>query len=606
MTIKKIIAASWVVVIITAALVFLAHFYLHKSHKEIEAAYETKERSLILARELRASSAGLTASVRQYAATGDEQFTKIYWDIIKVRAGEMERPADREIAPGKTIPLTEFMQAEHFTSEEMGLLQQASDLSNALVLLETEAMNAVVGLFKDANGRYTVQGVPDRDLAIELVFSEEYNDEVRKIMAPISQFQKQLNERLGLAINKSLANNYWAMLFVLTFVVIWLALFVVFLLMVKRMIVTPIISCQKFAAQVAHGELGRTLEYSSGHEIGELAEALRTMVLSLRERICLAEEATRKAEEQSALAAESATRIQDAKVDADARRESILTAATTLEQVVSIVTSASTELSSQIEQSERGSTEQAERISETAAAMEGMSSAVIEVSRNAAEAATASEQALVLAEKGYGIVSKTIEGIATVQEQSVILKKNMADLEQHARSVSQIMGVISDIADQTNLLALNAAIEAARAGEAGRGFAVVADEVRKLAEKTMQATTSVGEVITTIQDSTDKSLKGVVSATLDVDSAVGLVAQSGEALTEIVTMVQSAASQVQAIATASEEQSATSKEINRSLMQVSVIAADNSRAMQESAKAVAELAQQAHSLSGLIENMKTA
>ena len=606
MTIKKIIAASWIVIIVTAAMVFLALFYLQQSHKEIESAYRSKERSLILARELQASSAGLTASVRQYAATGDAQFTKVYWDIVNIRAGEMPRPADREIAPGRKIALTELMKAEHFTNEEMGLLQQANDLSNALVLLETEAMNAVEGLSKDAGGNYTVQGAPDRDKAVDLVFSKDYNSAVTKIMAPISQFQTKLNKRLDGAIENSLANYNWAMLFVLSITIVWLALFVGFLLVVKRMIVTPVISCQTFAEHVARGDMERRLEYNSGHEVGALAEALRAMVRSLRERIGLAEEATRKAEEQSVLAAESAVRAQTAKEDADAKHESMLAAAAALEQVVTVVTSASTELSSQLALSERGSTEQAERVSETATAMEEMNSTVIEVSRNAADASTASEQARILAEKGYGIVSKAVTGINAVQEQSKALMENMATLDEHAQSVSQIMTVISDIADQTNLLALNAAIEAARAGDAGRGFAVVADEVRKLAEKTMQATTNVGSVIHTIQDSTNKSIKGVEATAFDIESAALLVAQSGDALTEIVSVVQSAADQVQAIAAASEEQSATSEEINRSIAQVSAIATDNSRVMQESGRAVAELVQQANSLSGLIEKMKVA
>lgn len=604
MTIKKIIATSWVVVIIAVAIIFSTLFYLQQRHQEVELAYRTKVLSRSLARELQASSEELTKLVRYYAATGDTQFTKKYWEIVKVRAGEMARPADREIAPGQEVALTKLMQDEYFTSEEMELLHQAIDLSNDLVLLEAEAMNAVEGLFKDAKGNYTIRGVPDRFGATDLVFSTEYNDMITKIMSPISQFQKKLNDRLDGAINTSHASYYRAMLLVLAITVAWLGLFIGFLLTVKCMIVTPIISCQTFAGLVSHGDLDSTLEYSSMNEIGALAEALRIMVRSLRERISSAEVATLKAEEQSALASESASQAQEAKVDAEAKREKMLAAAATLEQVVSIMTSASTELSSQVELSERGAAEQAERVSETATAMEEMNFSVIEISHNAGEAATASEQARVLAEKGFAIVSKAIASITAMQEKSKALRGNMTDLEQHAKSVSRIMTVISDIADQTNLLALNAAIEAARAGDAGRGFAVVADEVRKLAEKTMKATTEVGSVIGTIQESTDKSTMGVESTVADIENAVDLVAQSGQALTEIVAMVQSAAAQVQAIASASEEQSATSQEINHSIIQVSAITSDNSRAMHESAKAVTELSQQAHSLARLIENMK--
>ena len=138
------------------------------------------------------------------------------------------------------------------------------------------------------------------------------------------------------------------------------------------------------------------------------------------------------------------------------------------------------------------------------------------------------------------------------------LKQDMLQLNTHAQAISQIMGVISDIADQTNLLALNAAIEAARAGDAGRGFAVVADEVRKLAEKTMA--------------STDNALE-------QVNQATGYASQSGLALNEILETVLGMADQVNAIATTSEEQSAASDEINLSIENVNEMAKQTATAM---------------------------
>ena len=131
----------------------------------------------------------------------------------------------------------------------------------------------------------------------------------------------------------------------------------------------------------------------------------------------------------------------------------------------------------------------------------------------------------------------------------------MGELGKQAQGIGQIITVIEDIADQTNLLALNAAIEAARAGEAGRGFAVVADEVRKLAEKTMSATREVVDFVGAIQDCAQKNVVATDSAVKLVEESTGLAGQSGEALHAIVGMVQRTADQVRAIATASEEQS---------------------------------------------------
>ena len=173
------------------------------------------------------------------------------------------------------------------------------------------------------------------------------------------------------------------------------------------------------------------------------------------------------------------------------------------------VASAAEELSAQIEQSSRGAEQQTQRVDETATAMEEMNATVLEVAKSASHAAQTADQAKTKAEDGSKVVGQVVKGIEDVQHQSQEMKTDMGTLGKQAEGIGQIMNVISDIADQTNLLALNAAIEAARAGEAGRGFAVVADEVRKLAEKTMTATKQVGDAIRGIQDGTRKNIENV-------------------------------------------------------------------------------------------------
>ena len=337
--------------------------------------------------------------------------------------------------------------------------------------------------------------------------------------------------------------------------------------------------------------------------VGVYGDILK-MVTSLKENIEHAKTQAELAAEQSRKAEEAMHEAEKASNEAKSKTESMLQAADRLEEVASAVSSASTELAAQIEESERGSADQASRVTETATAMEEMNCSVIEVAKNAGTASEVSGQTRQKADHGAEIVHKAVESIQMVQTEALALKNDMDTLSEHAKAISQIMGVISDIADQTNLLALNAAIEAARAGEAGRGFAVVADEVRKLAEKSMSSTTDVSNAISAIQHSVTKSIDQVDRAVKAIEQATEFANTSGEALAEIVQMADDTASQVEAIATASEEQSAASEEINRSLSEVNNIASATARAMQEATQAVSDLAAQAQALGVLIDDMK--
>ena len=275
-----------------------------------------------------------------------------------------------------------------------------------------------------------------------------------------------------------------------------------------------------------------------------------------------------------------------------------------LEGIVEHLSTASEELSAQIEQSDRGAGNSAQRMAETATAMEEMNATVLEVARNAADASHATAEMHSNAKTGARIVLEVVEGMNSLHGVSSGLKGEMERLEQQAEGIGQVMSVISDIADQTNLLALNAAIEAARAGEAGRGFAVVADEVRKLAEKTQQATAEVGRAVQQIQQATAASKDNVESVVASIEANNEKAKESGQALEAILQVAESTADKVRAIATAAEEQSASSEEINQSIDGVSAIANELSTAMGEATAAVSDLAEQAGELRRLIDNMR--
>ena len=276
-----------------------------------------------------------------------------------------------------------------------------------------------------------------------------------------------------------------------------------------------------------------------------------------------------------------------------------------LEQVASITSSASEQLSAQIELSENGAQDQADRVATTATALEEMNATVLEIARNAGTTSDSASNVRSEASAGSESMQECVKAMLDVKEESLKLQTEMGVLSEHAQAINEIMNVISDIADQTNLLALNAAIEAARAGEAGRGFAVVADEVRNLAEKTMTSTTDVGNAISAIQKSTADNTRLVVDAVEKIERVTEMVSGAGEALLGIVQLADTTADQVRAIATASEEQSATSEEITQSVDSINNIAKETTNNMQEARKAVNEMVNQTHILSQLIEQLQS-
>ena len=380
---------------------------------------------------------------------------------------------------------------------------------------------------------------------------------------------------------------------------------VVFLIV--RSIVNALNKGVDFARAVADGDLGQDLALTRQDEIGTLAEALRVMVRRLKEMIATSEAKTQEAEEQTRKAEVATREAEAARAQAEnARREGLLLAASQLEGIVERISSASEELSAQVEQAARGSSTQLQRTTEAATAMEEMNASVMEIARNAAEAAESSEHARREADEGASVVGSVVEAISDVDAKTGELKLSLDMLGTRAENIGQIMTVITDIADQTNLLALNAAIEAARAGEAGRGFAVVADEVRKLAEKTMNATKEVGEAVRAIQSGTKDNIRGMDEAAMSVGRSTELASIAGDALARIVGLIEGSADQVRAIATASEEQSAASEQINRGTDEVNRIASETAGAMGECAKAMTELSAMTQELRSLIVKLKAA
>ena len=244
---------------------------------------------------------------------------------------------------------------------------------------------------------------------------------------------------------------------------------------------------------------------------------------------------------------------------------------------------------------------QSSHMTEIGTALEQMNESIHLIARRSSETADQSSLAREKAQDGAHIVAESVKAIIEVQEGANLVKGSMEELNEYAQGTGVIIRTISDIADQTNLLALNAAIEAARAGEAGRGFAVVADEVRKLAESTMEATIEVNKSITSIQQGAENSRERVEAVTTVIERANGLAEESGQALAEIVSLMGAAADQITEVASAVEEQSATSAEINQTIDNVTNVSQSVVKTITESAEGMRDLSNLARTLNNLAQ-----
>ncbi|QKF51311.1 Methyl-accepting chemotaxis protein McpS [Pseudomonas graminis] len=271
---------------------------------------------------------------------------------------------------------------------------------------------------------------------------------------------------------------------------------------------------------------------------------------------------------------------------------------------VTQIASAAEELSAVTEQTSAGVNSQKVETDQVATAMHEMSATVHEVARNAEQASVAASAADKQAREGDKVVGEAITQIEKLASEVVRSTDAMSVLEQESDKIGKVMDVIKAVAEQTNLLALNAAIEAARAGEAGRGFAVVADEVRGLAQRTQQSTEEIEGLVAALQNGTRQVSEIMLSSRNLTDSSVALTRKAGTSLESITQTVSNIQAMNQQIAAAAEQQSSVAEEISRSIVNVRDVSEQTAAASEETAASSVELARLGNQLQMLVSHFK--
>ncbi|MCF8986382.1 HAMP domain-containing protein [Pseudomonas syringae] len=399
-----------------------------------------------------------------------------------------------------------------------------------------------------ANNINELQGLLNNEMVSN---SDQMNVVLRKLVdintAQLNEVKEQASREYDSAFNMVIGLLIAATL--LTLVFAW---------MLIKSITTPIATALLAAETIAQGNLTKPISIDGTDEAGRLLLAMKTMQDKLRDTL-----------------------------------QGISGSATQL-------ASAAEELNAVTDESARGLVQQNDEIEQAATAVNQMTSAVEEVARNATSTSQASRSAATSAGDGRDLVQETVSAIERMSGDVQGTAELIISLANESRDIGKVLDVIRGLADQTNLLALNAAIEAARAGEAGRGFAVVADEVRALAHRTQQSTSEIERMISSIQTGTEQAVSSMRNSTERAESTLNIAKGAGQALNTINSAVEEINERNMVIASAAEEQAQVAREVDRNLVNIRDLSAQSTNGANQTSAASTELSRLAIDLNGMV------
>jgi methyl-accepting chemotaxis protein len=439
----------------------------------------------------------------------------------------------------KTSSTAETMlKLPYLTKEEKGFLQ---------------SMGGQIGQYQDL-----IRQVLAQDVATASILMGQTDDHFQNLMKNLSGLHA-LEEKLSADKYRSAGSTFTMALTVLLvlFAAAVVLPFGVSILM-KGIITLPIKRTISVIERVADGDLTMRIDVSCRDEIGEMAADFNAFVDKLHDAISHVTQSSNEVSEAAA-----------------------------------ILDEASVKMASGVEQA-------ALQAHSVAVAAEEMSKTSGEIAQNCTVAARSSDEANRFATSGEKVIHGTIAVMNRISDRVKDSAEVIKEMGAHSEQIGQIVGLINDVADQTNLLALNAAIEAARAGEHGRGFAVVADEVRKLAERTSHATKEISSTIQAMQVETKKAVASMEEGVNEVEVGTAEAAKSGEALRDILSQINKVTGEINQIAVASEEETATTDEIATSIQQISSVINETSSRLQENANASSRMADLSKGLQAMV------
>ena len=549
---KKLFAGFLSVLIILSSIVAISFYQISAVDRTYNKLVEEDVEQLLMTKDLLILMRKAQSSQRGYLLSGDETSLQIF-----------SKAHDDYQALSKKLMET------NLDSKEKGILQELNELeeefyqfSNELFELKRQNKTAEYSALVITKGRELLKQVEEKVTELE--------DYEKAILSA--------NSKATSAEVESVKS------FVLTLAIISVIAAIIIALYISRIISRPVVAIADAAQKIASGDLTvDEIKVKNKDEIGDLAKSFNQMAKNLRELIhqvasnaeqvaASAEELTASAEQTSKAAEQIATTMQDVAAGVDKQVQSV------------------EETSQTVNEMSIG----AQQIASNA---QNVSSIAVET----AEKATHGGKNIEVAIKQMNSINETVNGLAEV----------IKSLGERSKEIGQITNVITGIAEQTNLLALNAAIEAARAGEQGRGFAVVADEVRKLAEQSAQSAQQISRLISAIQEETNKAVQSMEAATKEVVAGIGVVNTAGESFNQIQNAVDEVTSHIQEISSAIQQMAAGTEQMVQSMQQIAKVAETSAAGTQEASSvteeqlaAMEEISSSAESLSHMAEELQ--
>ena len=514
------------------------------------------------------------------------------------------------------------------SDEELQKIKDIENLWSEIDALKQSVQNLAVAGNPQAgiellNSKETKQWRELKDILLKLMEEKQKDVLVEK---------NRVQDQTEASFNNMLL--YSGIIMIISFVILFFA---------ANAFVKPIKVLETAANKVSSGDTSVSIQNDSGDEVGSLSRSFNVMVENVRKSLdevhqksIIAENAAIEAEQQRKQSNDQKEYLRDCVqamlVDMDKfsngdltvrlqceKHDELITKLFTgfnntvlkikdtiskVSEAVQAAASAANQISSSAEEMAAGAQEQSSQTAEVAAAVEQMTKTIVETTRNTENVSLASKQAGKTANEGGAVVNKTIEGMNRIEEVVRRSAETVQELGKSSDQIGDIAQVIDDIADQTNLLALNAAIEAARAGEQGRGFAVVADEVRKLAERTTKATKEIAEMIKRIQSDTYGAVDSMAKGKEEVEQGKQFALKAGDSLKEIINGANSVVDLVVQVAAASEEQSSTAEEISKNIEAINNVIHESAQGIQQIAMASEDLSKLTNNLQNIVSQFK--